>query len=163
MEEQRLFVLRRCKTHERSSTTLLRSCPPASRVYSRPTQSRPLLAAPSVGPVRGPLFHASFQCADFGNIRRFTSTSALSWATEAWRTPLPITVATQILSAQFRVNFRRATVPGQLQAEHAHELFAICESSGCSGLEWSRLNSTGHYLCQEPLPHFPYHGRRRAC
>ena len=33
--------------------------------YSRPTHSLPLLAAPSAGPVRGPLFRASFQCADF--------------------------------------------------------------------------------------------------
>ena len=85
------------------------------------------------------------------NIRRFTSTSAVSWTTEAWPTSLPKTVATQILSGQFRVNCRRVTVPGQLQADYAHELFAVCESSGCFGLEWSRLNSTGQYLCQEPV------------
>ena len=96
------------------------------------------------------------------NIRKFTSTSAVSLATEAWRTSIPKTVFTQILSAQFRVNCRRATVPGQLQAGHAHELFAVCESSGCFGLEWSRLNSTGQYICQEPVPHFPYRGRRRV-
>ena len=42
------------------------------------------------------------------NIRSFTSTSAVSMATEAWPTSLPKTVFTQMLSAQFRVNFRRA-------------------------------------------------------
>ena len=142
MKEQRLFVLRRCKTHERSLTTLLRSCPPAARVCSRPTESRPLLAAPSVGPVRGPVFRASFQCADFEEHQKvhFDLSCVLGHGGMAHVSP-----ENGVYPDPF------CTVPGQLQAGHAHELFAVCESSGCLGLEWSRLNSTGQYLCQDPF------------
>ena len=58
------------------------------------------------------------------NIRRFTSTSAVSWATEAW----PRLSRKRCLPRSF------LHCSGSTAGGHAHELFAICESSGCFGL-----------------------------